>query len=177
MLANVKGQGDPLGLVEARGDTIKVTAAEFVDEEAVVTAVEGSGVGDLIGGNLGNIINAGALVLVTMLVLLLGLRPALRTILSDLQLPQAGALPSLSDMSGSDLSGMPLGGMSMGSSALDNYTMPRIGDMSGDPMLDSLARDVSNNPRDRLAKIVELDPDRAVDVLKQWLSEPAGQTR
>ena len=165
------------GLVEARGDTIKVTAAEFVDEEAAVTFVEGSGIGDLIGGNLGNIINSGTFVLVTMLVLMLGLRPALRTILSDRQLPQGGAFPSLSDMTGSDPAGMPPGDMAMGSSALDNFTMPRIGDLSGDPMLDSLVRDVSNNPRDRLAKIVELDPDRAVDVLKQWLSEPARQTQ
>ena len=165
------------GLVEARGDTIKVTAAEFVDEEAAVTFVEGSGIGDLIGGNLGIIINSGTFVLVTMLVLMLGLRPALRTILSDRQLPQGGAFPSLSDMTGSDPAGMPPGDMAMGSSALDNFTMPRIGDLSGDPMLDSLVRDVSNNPRDRLAKIVELDPDRAVDVLKQWLSEPARQTQ
>ena len=165
------------GLVEARGDTIKVTAAEFVDEEAAVTFVEGSGIGDLIGGNLGNIINAGTLVLVTMLVLLLGLRPALRTIMSDRQLPRDGAAPFLSDMSGLDPAGMPGGNMAMGSSALDNFGMARIGNMSGDPILDSLARDASNNPRDRLAKIVELDPDRAVDVLKQWLSEPARQAQ
>lgn len=131
----------------------------------------------MIGGNLGNIINAGTLVLVTMLVLMLGLRPALRTIMSDRQLPQGGALPSLSDMSGLDPAGMPVGDRAMGGSALDNFGMARIGNMSGDPILDSLARDASNNPRDRLAKIVELDPDRAVDVLKQWLSEPARQAQ
>ena len=45
-----------------------------------------------------------------------------------------------------------------------------------DPLLDNLAREVSNSPKDRLAKIVELDPDRAVEVMKQWLSEPERRT-
>jgi flagellar biosynthesis/type III secretory pathway M-ring protein FliF/YscJ len=53
--------------------------------------------------------------------------------------------------------------------------MPGLSDHTSDPVFDGLVRDVSNSPRDRLAKIVELDPDRAVDVLKQWLSEPAGR--
>ena len=163
------------GLVEARGDTIKITAADFVDEAAAVSVAESSGVGDLIGGNLGNIINAGTLILVTMLVLILGLRPALRTIMSDPQLAHAGAAPSLSDMSSARGAEMPVSGVAIAGDPSGGFGVAQIGGMSSDPMLDSLARGVSNNPRDRLAKIVELDPDRAVDVLKQWLSEPAGQ--
>ena len=70
---------------------------------------------------------------------------------------------------------MPIADMSVSSSALDNFALPQLGG-SSDPLLDSLAREVSNSPKDRLAKIVELDPERAVEVLKQWLSDPAGRT-
>jgi flagellar biosynthesis/type III secretory pathway M-ring protein FliF/YscJ len=50
----------------------------------------------------------------------------------------------------------------------------RIADHGYSPALDGLAREISTGPRDRLAKIVELDPDRAAQVLKQWLNEPSG---
>ncbi len=160
------------GVVEERGDVIKVTSADFVDEVTITPEPDGSRVADLIGGNLGNIINAGTLVLITTLLLLLGLRPALRAILDGHRVE--GSLATA--MSGGDGAVFSMADGTAGNAALGNFAMNQIGDMSGDPMLDSLARDVSHNPRDRLAKIVELDPDRAVDVLKQWLNEPAGQT-
>ncbi len=160
------------GVVEERGDVIKVTSADFVDEVTIAPEPDGSRVADLIGGNLGNIINAGTLVLITTLLLLLGLRPALRAILDGHRV-EGGLATS---MSGGDGAVFSVADGTAGNAALGNFAMNQIGDMSGDPMLDSLARGVSHNPRDRLAKIVELDPDRAVDVLKQWLNEPAGQT-
>lgn len=163
------------GVVEGRGDAINVTAADFVDEAAIAPEPDRSGVADLIGGNLGNIINAGTLVLITTLLLLLGLRPALRAIMAGHQVEQRSVVPALPGRSGGEGVALSTAGGMAGGAAVGKFGMNQIGDMSGDPMLDSLARDVSNNPRDRLAKIVELDPDRAVDVLKQWLNEPAGQ--
>jgi flagellar biosynthesis/type III secretory pathway M-ring protein FliF/YscJ len=74
-----------------------------------------------------------------------------------------------------DPAGMPLADMSVSSAALDNFALPQLGAGDSDPVLDSLAREVSSSPKDRLAKIVELDPERAVEVLKQWLVEPAGR--
>ena len=73
-----------------------------------------------------------------------------------------------------DPAGMPIADMSVSSAALDNFALPQLGGVA-DPLLDDLAREVSNSPKDRLAKIVELDPERAVEVLKQWLSEPVGR--
>ena len=161
------------GLVAERGDSITVTAVGFIDEAAAVAPVDSSGVGDLIGGNLGNLINAGALIVVTLLVLMLGLRPALNVIMRERSLAPGDGGGALMDMSGMGGAGMAMGNMAMASSALDNFGVPRIGEDSSDPVLDNLAREVSNSPRDRLSKIVDLDPDRAAEVLKQWLSEPA----
>ena len=70
-----------------------------------------------------------------------------------------------------DPAGMPISDMSVSSAALDNFALPQLG-AAADPLLDELAREVSNSPKDRLAKIVELDPERAVEVMKQWLGEP-----
>jgi flagellar biosynthesis/type III secretory pathway M-ring protein FliF/YscJ len=71
------------------------------------------------------------------------------------------------------LSDMSAGAITLGSNGTGTLSMPQMPNASSDPMLDNLARDVSHGPRDRLSKIVELDPDRAVEVLKQWLNDPA----
>ncbi len=92
-------------------------------------------------------------------------------IVGDGQIAQQGASVAIQDMTGTN--GIPANGLATGNNnALDGFGMAQLGNMSSDPMLDNLAREVSNSPRDRLSKIVELDPDRAVEVLKQWLSEP-----
>ena len=163
------------GISEARGDTITVTAVDFVAPGIDAMPEETGGILSWASDHLGSLINAGALVLVTLLILLLGLRPALRTILSQSPALEAGggtmALPGM----GNDPAGMPFGDMSVSSSALDNFALPQLGEMPSDPMLDSLAREVSNSPKDRLAKIVELDTERAVEVLKQWLNDETGE--
>jgi flagellar M-ring protein FliF len=159
------------GLVESRGDSMKLTAVDFIAEDEILTPVEGVGVFDLIGGNLGNLINAGTLLLVSLLVLLLGLRPAIRTILNQAALsPPAMPAGAIADGStGNGSSSLP------GSAATSGRgTMPQLHGFGQDPVLESLAREVSGGPRDRLSKIVELDPERAAQVLKEWLSDPIG---
>lgn len=163
------------GVVEVRGDLIKVTAADFVDETAFAPEPDQPGFAQLIGGNLGNIINAGSLILITALLLLLGLRPALRTIMASPELVRQDGMAALPGLPGGEVAAMTLADGTPGGEAAASAGMNAFGGGTGDPLLESLARDVSNNPRDRLAKIVELDPDRAVDVLKQWLNEPVGQ--
>lgn len=161
------------GIVESRGDTVTVTATDFMPEEDA-PAEPGSSATEWLTSHSGSLINGSLLLLVTLLVLLLGVRPALRAIISN---PAAiGGLASIPALPGtSDPAGMPLSDMSSGSAALDSFVLPQIGNQNEDPLLDDLAREVANSPKDRLAKIVELDPERAVQVLKQWLSEPGGR--
>lgn len=160
------------GVVESRGDTITVSAVDFLPEDNVA-ADEGQGMLGWLEEHAAGLFSSVALVVVTLLVLLLGLRPALRTILADRpQLSGMGTTPALPGLS--DPAGMPIADMSAGSSALDSFAFPQLGE-GPDPLLDSLAREVANSPKDRLVKIVELDPERAVEVLKQWLNEPEGR--
>ena len=154
------------GLNPARGDKIRVTAVDFIAADSALQPVAEEGTLAMISGHAGTLINAGALILVSLLILLLGLRPALRAILDTT--PQAGTNPALQApfqaAMGSEYSGLPpLPG------ATGGFPMAQIAAFDSDPRLDDHARQVSNSPRDRLAKIVELDPERAAQVLKQWL--------
>jgi flagellar M-ring protein FliF len=161
------------GITADRGDTITLTAVDFLTEDGDPPTERGQ-IGDWFSAHAASLLNAGALLLVTMLVLLLGLRPALRVIMSDRIASSVGPTPALPGIT--DPAGMPLADMSSGSAALDNLVLPQIGVQDTDPLFDSLAREVANSPKDRLVKIVELDPERAVEVMKQWLREPNGQT-
>jgi flagellar M-ring protein FliF len=161
------------GITADRGDTITLTAVDFL-AEAEDPSAETSQLGDWLAAHAASLLNAGALLLVTMLVLLLGLRPALRVIMADRIASSLSSTPALPGMT--DPAGMPLADMSSGSAALDNLVLPQIGVQDTDPLFDSLAREVANSPKDRLVKIVELDPERAVEVMKQWLRDPNGQT-
>lgn len=165
--------GSAAGVVEARGDTMTVTAVDFRSEE-IPPAEEGDGFLTMLTGHMGGLLQAGMLLLITLLVLLLGLRPAVRMIVSEQPMIAGGASAALPGMA-FDPAGMPIGDMSVSSAALDNFALPQLGGSSEDLLLDSLAREVSSSPKDRLAKIVELDPERAVEVLKQWLNDASGQ--
>lgn len=164
------------GLVEARGDVIAVSAADFVDEDAIVSEVNAGSTFELIGGNLGNLINSGTMILVTLLVLMLGLRPALRSILSDRMLSEGAGPPALADLSGPGGAALPVVGMTTDAGARAPIGAAQLGHIQGDPVVEKLTKDATNGPRDRLAKIVDLDHDRAVEVLKKWLNEPAEMT-
>ncbi|MFT3988564.1 flagellar basal-body MS-ring/collar protein FliF [Aestuariivirga sp.] len=140
------------GLNTARGDHIKVSAVDFIAGADLLAPVESEGLLPRLMAQSGALINAAALIAVSLLVVFLGLRPALRSILAAAPLkgPEAGAIPVLPD----------------------SQPAPLLERAPGDPLLDDLTRQSAHAPQNRLGKIVELDPDRAAMVLKQWLSAP-----
>lgn len=150
------------GINETRGDRIKVTAVDFTVTDQALEAVPGEGIMATLNVNLGTLINAGALILVSLLILLLGLRPAMKAILATSSaLPGMDSMPSLPSGDGAD--GMPgFGGTPF---AVADFDVP-----TPDTRVDDLAREIANTPQARLEKIVELDTDRAAQVLKAWLN-------
>ncbi|WP_395686928.1 flagellar basal-body MS-ring/collar protein FliF [Aestuariivirga sp.] len=159
------------GLIEERGDTITVSAVSFVEIADDTLPNDSAGFMDWLTTNASGLMNIGVLLLVTFLVVFLGLRPAIKSIMSDQYRIGSGAGPAIPSLGG-DPAGMPMADMSIASSALDNLSLSQFGGSTPDPVLDTLAREVAHSPKDRLAKIVELDPERAAEVLKQWLNEP-----
>jgi flagellar M-ring protein FliF len=156
------------GTLEKRGDTVQLTAIDFIEGELAPEAPTDEGFGTLLSAHFSSLLNAAAIITVTVLVLMLGVRPVLKATLGMPELASAGQAPALSDMSGG--AGLPLGDMSAATGALDNFSFGQLAGES-DPLIESLQREASSNPRDRLSKIVDLDPDRAVEVMKVWLSD------
>ncbi len=144
------------GFDEKRGDIIHVSAADFMPEDATLEPVPSAGAMETLKGNLGTIINAFAFVMVTLLVLLLGLKPTLKAVASMgssglKQLPAGGAQPSLGVAANSDF------GAGMGEANLGH---------SGS---------ASDGPRDRLNRVIGGDTERAAQVLKQWMNDKPGE--
>jgi flagellar M-ring protein FliF len=118
-------------------------------------------------GNMGTMINAGALILVSLLILFLGLKPALRAIL---ELPGPADTAANSALGGAMLPAKREGdlpGMAGGSP----FAIANLGGPEPDLAFDQLARGINNTPQTRLGKIVELDTARAAEVLKGWLTD------
>jgi flagellar M-ring protein FliF len=137
------------GLIETRGDKLKITAINFLDDASSVEAAAGEPVMDIFTRNLGTIINSAALVIVTLLVLLLGLKPALRAIV-EAQAPASADVPAT---------------MLQARSAVDAQ---RIGEQA--PQL--IAQAPQDTIQGRLEQIIERDSEKAAQILKEWLAEP-----
>lgn len=140
------------GFDESRNDSFRVALIDFVEESAGMDEVAGPGIAEQLTGNLGTIINAGALLTAVLLVIMLGLRPAIKMLVeshtrevealaaSPMQLPAANHASSL----------------------------PKAIGLEGGGDIDPS----SAIPIDKLNRIVGIDMDRAAQVLKQWLEAP-----
>jgi flagellar M-ring protein FliF len=137
------------GMAEKRGDQIKLTAVNFIAEDGALEPVAAETIKDIALGNLGSIINATALVIVTLLVLMLGLKPALRAVL-DAPAPVMPELPP----------------QQMQANAA---SLPQLDALPGSNLI---AQAPLNAAQGRLEELVAQDSSKAAAILKQWLAEP-----
>jgi flagellar M-ring protein FliF len=152
------------GANDARGDKIQLTAEDFISSDIALEPVAGASVVDTVTQNLGNLINAFALITVVLLVLLLGLRPILRMILESKpaqppeNLPMLGASvapnPQLQSM------GAPLG-------------LP-VSNLNSTELVAELpdAAGFRNPVQQKLEALISRDSEKAAKILKEWLAEP-----
>jgi flagellar M-ring protein FliF len=147
------------GFDEKRGDNIQVSAVDFMPEDATLEPVPSAGALETLKGNLGTIINAFAFVVVTLLVLLLGLKPTLKAV-ATMGSPNAKQLASAAAQAS-------LGQQHALGVAANGEFAPGMGD-AGSIGGSGIA---SDGPRDRLNRVIGGDTERAAQVLKQWLNE------
>ena len=147
------------GTRSERGDIIKVVAVDFIDSGHDLEPQPSPTVGDLLLRQTGTVVNAATILVVTLLLIWFGLRPATKAILS-MPVKEAGTvaeLAALENLGDTDSSDGERG-------QLPNWTP------AGET---NLIEDLTNNPRHspqkRLEQIVEFDEDKATAVLKQWL--------
>jgi flagellar M-ring protein FliF len=143
------------GVVDTRGDLVKVSAIDFHVAETIPETMEELGLGDYFKGNLGTIINAISLISAMLIVLLLGLRPALKILLTEVNKDQS-TFPLLANESKATPSAPKMDKPEKGFPTMDFGQEPVAPDAS---------------PKDQLNKLVNVDVDRAAQVLKNWLND------
>jgi flagellar M-ring protein FliF len=144
-----------------RGDVIKVMAVDFIDSGHDLEPQPSLAVGDMLLRQAGTVVNAATILIVTLLLIWFGLRPATKAILW-MPSREAGAnaemtaLENLSDAESNDTEANRLSNWTTGPEA------NLIEDLTGNPR---------RSPQKRLEQIIEFDEEKAAAVLKQWLHQ------
>jgi flagellar M-ring protein FliF len=148
------------GLRRDRGDSIKLTAVDFIDAGHDLEPFSGPGVGEILAHQAGTAINALAIVGVAILLMYFGLRPMMQALLEQPEMIQTISPGLLATESYG-------GGSSDENSALSELTTaPDAG------MIEDFGSRQKNPSQQRLEQMVELDEGHAAAILKQWMREP-----
>lgn len=166
------------GLDAKRGDQVKLTVMNFLAEPVPASAAGGSGVLQELTGHMSGIINALAFVTVAFLVVWFGMRPLARSIggpQEQAQLAHAGAAAA----------GLELPDYTPAAVAGENPAMEGFGggfafdEQEGLLMMEDTGsqstfnRRVKEGPEKRLARMVEINEERAAKILRKWATEKA----
>lgn len=146
-----------VGYDKSRGDTFKITSVDFMTNASAMEPIAGPGIVAQIMKQGGTLISALTIIVVTLMVIMLGVRPALRLV-AGVPDEESTALPNLQE-----------------GNAVENTdeagSAPMIGAVasaSGDQEAPELA-----SPQARLKELVDQDEQQAIMVLKRWSQAPA----
>jgi flagellar M-ring protein FliF len=143
-----------VGLDQNRGDTLKVSAVAFADA-GDIEPLAAPGMLDLFARQSGTLINALTILVVAVLLIWFGLKPALRAILArndEQQLRNAM-------LGGGQAITLPPGDMPQLESALE----PNL--------IEDLTSKITRGPQKRLEQMIDFDEEQAASILKQWLRQ------
>tara|TARA_R110002020_G_scaffold5841_9_gene24046 strand:+ start:7672 stop:9366 length:1695 start_codon:yes stop_codon:yes gene_type:complete len=165
------------GVDADRGDRATVTMMEFLASELLVDNATQPGFADILKTQLGTIINAIAFITVAVLLILFGFRPLLR---NNKMLAGGAAefgedgmddgleLPDFSPAALGGSNAMPMEGFGadfgFGEESESELAMEDSG---------SFNRRVKEGPERRLARMVEINEERAAKILRSWASSEA----
>jgi flagellar M-ring protein FliF len=161
------------GISDERGDLVQVTAVEFMEGIDGVPIVERS-MFDKLAEHLGTVINALAFIVAILLVVFLGLRPLVGVLRGGVAETRedsiddmSGELPALED--GTDF------GPSYGDSPSfdDLPELPPLPASSQSLDQSELLAKMRPSPEERLTMIVDLDEERAAQILRRWVRQEA----
>lgn len=145
------------GFKKERGDTLKVSAVDFLFNEHEMTPVEGAGFGEIVGHHLGSLINAATFLTIAGLMVMFGLKPAARALLAEPAVAQveAPASPGLEQA-------LALQPPAASAGAIGGF--PNVG------LLEGATNRSHNSARRQLEQMIESDDAQAASVLKQWMN-------
>lgn len=158
------------GLQDERGDSINVTAIEFLPEDMEMAPAE-AGMGEDVQSYINTAIKAAAFIGVALLVIFLGLRPLARAAQAGTEGEAGGIADAFEPDFASELGGgLPdISGAAPGDFQAD---LPDFGAADNGDYLQVL-RNQGMSAKERLEIMIDYDEERAVQVLRRWLNEAA----
>jgi flagellar M-ring protein FliF len=146
------------GARKERGDRIKLAAVDFIENGRELEPQPGPPVAEILLRQSGTVLNAATILIVTILLIWFGLRPATKAILAARSIEQQEGIAALENLTGIEPA----------------EEIPQVGQW-GHPSEASLIEDLTSQPRrspqKRLEQIIEFDEEQAAAVLKQWMHE------
>ena len=168
------------GLRKDRGDSVKIAVVDFAaDSGRDLAPIEPPSLLETLARQAGSFVSSGAIVIVALLLVWFGLRPATRALLAPPS-DSAPALAGLSElpapMSALDGPGGPamaLGGLGIGDMGGSEQNFLIDANEDGDDFLKELVARKDKSPQRHLQKLVDFDEQVAAAILKQWIREGA----
>ncbi|MCO5070540.1 MAG: flagellar M-ring protein FliF [Rhizobiaceae bacterium] len=147
------------GFSESRGDIITVSSVEFIDGLDGVEVVE-PGIMDSVSQHAGTLINAGAFIVVALLLAWFGLRPMAAAlgkstnVESFEEVQRSLSAPEGDAASGSEVAALP-------------------GISSAPNPIEDLRQRLKPAPQERLARMVDINEERTALILRKWAQQEA----
>ena len=130
-----------------------------MDSAEALAPVAGPGIVELLVRQAGTVINAGAILILAVLLIWFGLRPAVKTILGQ---PRSISEPALQ-------AAMIGGG---GTPVIEGpRPMPHVAPLPDVNLIADLTNKMNRSPQKRLEQIVDFDEEQAAAILRQWLRQ------
>jgi flagellar M-ring protein FliF len=136
------------GADQKRGDRVTVAAVDFFQDGKLLEPVGGAGVVDQLMAHLGSFVNAITLVIVTVLLLLFGVKPVLKTL--------GGGEPVEMVEGEAALEAAHAARAAMAAAGVAEAEMDEFGE-------------IGPSPQKRLEHVIERNEEQAAAILKQWI--------
>jgi flagellar M-ring protein FliF len=145
-----------------RGDQIKVLAVDFAGGSQDLEPVPAVGMTELLVRQLGTIINAATILVVALLLIWFGLRPATRAILARPAGIPAQETPALTAGSGEPALALE-----------DQHAAAGLAEAGEGSLIDDLTVQFKRSPTKRLEQMVHFNDEQSAAILKRWIHEGA----
>ena len=164
------------GISSNRGDMVTVTAMDFLENQLLEETGGGVRVMEMLSRNLAGIINSLAFVAVAFLVVWMGVRPMIRSVTGNGAAVIGDTSPESAGLELPDFA--PAGGVGTGAALMDGFgsdfgfdsteDLLSLGDDDG-----NFNRRVKEGPERKLARMVEINEERAAKILRKWAVDNA----
>ena len=163
------------GLRKERGDTIKISVVDFVDSGKELEPVEGPTFTEQLMRQSGSLVSAGTVLLVAILLIWFGLRPATKALLASSG-ADASPIAFLPDAAAAGRRRFRLAARQFparAASTASAWAGLEQAEEEGDDILlqHSRAAGTKSNPQKQLEQLVDYDEAQAAAILKQWIRQ------